>query len=110
MLSCCSMLIFYYTFFLVLFNLMYVLLLFFFFQAEDGIRDIGVTGVQTCALPIFSALDRDLVRERRDLGELLVPHLLEQRDRLQPAGVHRSAPPGSRSGRPYPNRDRKSVV
>src|SRR5947209_12289857 len=25
----------------------------FFFQAEDGIRDIGVTGVQTCALPIF---------------------------------------------------------
>ena len=25
---------------------------FFFFQAEDGIRDIGVTGVQTCALPI----------------------------------------------------------
>src|SRR3712207_9585051 len=23
------------------------------FQAEDGIRDIGVTGVQTCALPIF---------------------------------------------------------
>src|SRR5258707_2854048 len=27
-------------------------LLTFFFQAEDGIRDIGVTGVQTCALPI----------------------------------------------------------
>src|SRR3712207_4401124 len=26
---------------------------FFFFQAEDGIRDIGVTGVQTCALPIY---------------------------------------------------------
>src|SRR3712207_7275650 len=29
-----------------------IVLLFFFFQAEDGIRDIGVTGVQTCALPI----------------------------------------------------------
>src|SRR5947209_15680264 len=28
---------------------------FFFFQAEDGIRDIGVTGVQTCALPIYPA-------------------------------------------------------
>src|SRR5947209_12111462 len=28
---------------------------FFFFQAEDGIRDIGVTGVQTCALPICRA-------------------------------------------------------
>src|SRR5690606_27837303 len=29
-------------------------LCFFFFQAEDGIRDFHVTGVQTCALPIFS--------------------------------------------------------
>src|SRR5688500_20038107 len=28
-------------------------LVFFFFQAEDGIRDYKVTGVQTCALPIF---------------------------------------------------------
>src|SRR2546430_3296475 len=27
----------------------------FFFQAEDGIRDLTVTGVQTCALPIFMA-------------------------------------------------------
>src|SRR6266498_5620567 len=27
--------------------------LFFFFQAEDGIRDADVTGVQTCALPIY---------------------------------------------------------
>ena len=31
---------------------------FFFFQAEDGIRDIGVTGVQTCALPICSGTGR----------------------------------------------------
>src|SRR3712207_5383505 len=30
-----------------------LVMFFFFFQAEDGIRDIGVTGVQTCALPIF---------------------------------------------------------
>src|SRR3989454_8347564 len=29
---------------------------FFFFQAEDGIRDYKVTGVQTCALPIWSSL------------------------------------------------------
>src|SRR5256886_9104933 len=38
-------------------------LLFFFFQAEDGIRDLTVTGVQTCALPIFGrtldVLNRD---------------------------------------------------
>src|SRR2546430_3792332 len=30
---------------------------FFFFQAEDGIRDLTVTGVQTCALPICSGSD-----------------------------------------------------
>src|SRR2546427_6958559 len=31
------------------------LVLFFFFQAEDGIRDLTVTGVQTCALPILAS-------------------------------------------------------
>src|SRR2546430_7588811 len=35
---------------------------FFFFQAEDGIRDLTVTGVQTCALPIFD-----------DAGSLVIP-------------------------------------
>src|SRR5256885_8218945 len=34
---------------------------FFFFQAEDGIRDYKVTGVQTCALPIFAYLVRRLL-------------------------------------------------
>src|SRR6266498_851300 len=38
---------------------------FFFFQAEDGIRDADVTGVQTCALPIFGR-DREL-RQIKDL-------------------------------------------
>src|SRR2546426_7420896 len=33
--------------------------LFFFFQAEDGIRDYKVTGVQTCALPISPQAQRD---------------------------------------------------
>src|SRR2546430_9804575 len=32
--------------------------LFFFFQAEDGIRDLTVTGVQTCALPISKSRDQ----------------------------------------------------
>src|SRR5690606_39704129 len=32
----------------------------FFFQAEDGIRDFHVTGVQTCALPIFNRAPADL--------------------------------------------------
>src|SRR5256886_8849961 len=36
----------------------------FFFQAEDGIRDLTVTGVQTCALPIFLFHDDP----RRDLA------------------------------------------
>src|SRR2546429_7405774 len=31
---------------------------FFFFQAEDGIRDVAVTGVQTCALPIYAKCTR----------------------------------------------------
>src|SRR5256885_828451 len=31
---------------------------FFFFQAEDGIRDYKVTGVQTCALPIYTRPSR----------------------------------------------------
>src|SRR2546429_5702356 len=38
---------------------------FFFFQAEDGIRDVAVTGVQTCALPIYHHIQR----ERLSVGE-----------------------------------------
>ena len=40
---------------------------FFFFQAEDGIRDISVTGVQTCALPIserMKGVGRQLLKGR----------------------------------------------
>src|SRR2546430_16824634 len=55
---------------------------FFFFQAEDGIRDLTVTGVQTCALPIYTravqtaeifadALDYSKQKIRR--SELLLP-------------------------------------
>src|SRR2546430_3300770 len=65
---------------------------FFFFQAEDGIRDLTVTGVQTCALPIWMTFtieaDRflhrmvrflvgamvDIALGRRPLSDL--PHLL----------------------------------
>src|SRR5207245_3866032 len=38
-----------------------VFVVFFFFQAEDGIRDATVTGVQTCALPIYPTTVRDQV-------------------------------------------------
>src|SRR2546430_10307801 len=37
---------------------------FFFFQAEDGIRDLTVTGVQTCALPISRTSIRGTRRSR----------------------------------------------
>src|SRR5438067_3749322 len=43
------------VFFLVVIWYVYVFCFFFFFQAEDGIRDRNVTGVQTCALPICSS-------------------------------------------------------
>src|SRR5947209_18260768 len=40
----------------------------FFFQAEDGIRDIGVTGVQTCALPISGNDEWLHIGSRGDAG------------------------------------------
>src|SRR2546422_4202635 len=43
-----------------LLSIYYILYIFFFFQAEDGIRDVAVTGVQTCALPI--SVDRKILR------------------------------------------------
>src|SRR5437016_6619301 len=43
-----------------------LLFFFFFFQAEDGIRDWSVTGVQTCALPILSSS----IRPARSCGSL----------------------------------------
>src|SRR3712207_8306075 len=60
---------------------------YFFFQAEDGIRDIGVTGVQTCALPIsvhdvvgdaitLLLAEQDLATEGLGVGKPL-HHLLE---------------------------------
>ena len=51
----------------------------FFFQAEDGIRGIGVTGVQTCALPIYtkSMLNNEYylqsqIKPGQQLGEKLM--------------------------------------
>src|SRR5438874_9079362 len=49
---------------------------FFFFQAEDGIRDLYVTGVQTCALPIYAA-DGDA--EEGDEAARADPHRLPRR-------------------------------
>src|SRR2546426_7755125 len=46
----------------------FLLFLFFFFQAEDGIRDYKVTGVQTCALPISPIFGPSKYLERRNYG------------------------------------------
>src|SRR6266481_9221954 len=59
-------------------------LLYFFFQAEDGIRDGTVTGVQTCALPIWSSpsgqrLPGFLVGEGRFCLSRSVPARSEER-------------------------------
>src|SRR5256885_1684632 len=50
---------------------------FFFFQAEDGIRDYKVTGVQTCALPIYLALLRMDIHQPLDIARRL--QLIAQR-------------------------------
>src|SRR5256885_5324518 len=78
---------------------------FFFFQAEDGIRDYKVTGVQTCALPIFGAeLPRAPRRIRNgarrwegDPVQLWAPPDPRRAQRLRHMGVH------------SPKRDRKST-
>src|SRR6266567_2558063 len=46
---------------------------FFFFQAEDGIRDLTVTGVQTCALPLSVTLAVSLHAPDDGLRDTLVP-------------------------------------
>src|SRR5437867_12453044 len=52
----------------------YLYFVFFFFQAEDGIRDRTVTGVQTCALPIFAYAAEEAERlNHRHIG---TEHLL----------------------------------
>src|SRR6266536_4316956 len=54
-------------FFFFFFDVYFIYFFFFFFQAEDGIRDPLVTGVQTCALPISAARGAgDEVRPRRE--------------------------------------------
>src|SRR2546422_7619855 len=58
---------------------------FFFFQAEDGIRDVAVTGVQTCALPIYPPAGEPEARRALEQARVRV----RLRDAAaQAAGVH----------------------
>src|SRR2546430_6484254 len=83
---------------------------FFFFQAEDGIRDLTVTGVQTCALPIS---ERVKIASARSVP----PRLARVSDRSADVAVYRLAGPGAlavagAAGLEVPPvaGDRKSVV
>src|SRR5690349_23803929 len=51
-----SFIFFFFLFFFFFFYYNFIFFFFFFFQAEDGIRDLYVTGVQTCALPISATV------------------------------------------------------
>src|SRR5690606_40175596 len=53
---------------------------FFFFQAEDGIRDFHVTGVQTCALPISADLEEVRVAEHRAGGGVAAARMAPDAD------------------------------
>src|SRR5256885_10898047 len=65
----------------------------FFFQAEDGIRDYKVTGVQTCALPILGQLvpehllPVEAARRRRARGDHLAEADPERTQPRQPDGA-----------------------
>src|SRR3989442_9909399 len=68
-------------------------LFFFFFQAEDGIRDADVTGVQTCALPISSGKPLRWSLPAHDLRELTggAYQKLRPRERISVAANVRAA-------------------
>src|SRR2546426_11919384 len=57
---------------------------FFFFQAEDGIRDYKVTGVQTCALPI--SVPPRVGKADRGAGGVVRPHRDEYAGRATAGG------------------------
>src|SRR6266403_5802131 len=74
---------------LFLFILVHFISLFFFFQAEDGIRDLYVTGVQTCALPIYRAQRLpEAGRARAAIGNLVVLALVLERSLTGPDRAH----------------------
>src|SRR5437870_12869460 len=74
-------------------KIVYVVEFFFFFQAEDGIRDGHVTGVQTCALPILSASSTAAHRHfHDDLSELKAKLLTMSGEAQDPLGRALDAP------------------
>src|SRR5258707_9845294 len=77
-------------------------LCFFFFQAEDGIRDIGVTGVQTCALPISTDWFRSPYQEIEKLKSFLdrLQHTWKPEHAAGSSWVEEGTPPSVESSVP----------
>src|SRR2546422_1688768 len=82
------------------------MLWFFFFQAEDGIRDVAVTGVQTCALPISRLFDRrppprkPIIAHLVALGRPRDPRLLPRKESPPPSAASRPVPVPSTAAAP----------
>src|SRR5690606_39801073 len=75
---------------------------YFFFQAEDGIRDFHVTGVQTCALPILKYIDSGTIpngKLRKKWGSRF-----RNNEKYLPEGEYKEyrvePPPGSKKPEP----------
>src|SRR5207249_9649892 len=95
-------------------SLMYFIF-FFFFQAEDGIRDRNVTGVQTCALPISRSPSTSPTGSRaRPISARFASsaragrHVHHQRGGAEPAGAESRGPERSPHGAREPDASRES--
>src|SRR5256885_6237862 len=65
-----------------------VVVWFFFFQAEDGIRDYKVTGVQTCALPILARGGEELPAAACYEAEAQLPELVRAHLGVEPTKLY----------------------
>src|SRR2546427_10459032 len=70
---------------------------FFFFQAEDGIRDLTVTGVQTCALPIWHGQEGGSAQGKRQRAKA-GKRLRGEEESSHGENGHRRMPPASTAG------------
>src|SRR5256886_9618404 len=94
---------------------MWVMRRLFFFQAEDGIRDLTVTGVQTCALPISSGRRRyrrtagSAWTDRRPVSGIAVLRIPQRPRTVLLAGAGRRRSAGMAAGDQAPARPRASA-
>src|SRR2546429_5079996 len=85
--------------------------LFFFFQAEDGIRDVAVTGVQTCALPISAQAEANRPARPCEIGRWALAGVWQPLHFTTSPGFTCSHTPcADPTRRALAFRDRKSVV